>query len=88
MTQERADLQQLISSGTVAARKLLHARILIKADSGEVGPNWSDEEISRALEVSTGTVQRLRQLFVEEGLEAALNRKSPFLPNRLKLMVS
>ena len=50
-TDERAFLLQMISTGKAAARKLLHARILLKADASEIGPGWTDEHISQALEV-------------------------------------
>jgi len=70
--EERETLRALISSGTERARKLTHARILLKADAG-----WQDQEISEALDVGTATVERVRQRFVVEGLEAALNRRPP-----------
>jgi len=72
--EERRNLEQVISRGQGAARKLLHARILLKADE-TVG--WSDERISEALEVSLSTIGRVRERFVEEGVEAALERKAP-----------
>lgn len=72
--QEREDLGQLISRGKGAARKLLHARILLKADS-QMG--WTDERISEALEVSISTIERVRERFVEEGVRAAVERKAP-----------
>ncbi len=72
--QEREDLGQLISKGKGAARRLLHARILLKADE-QVG--WSDQAITEALEVSISTIERVRERFVEEELEAALDRKAP-----------
>jgi transposase len=62
----------MIRSGKAAARALLHARLLLKADNGPEVPAWSDEAISEALEVHATTVARVRQRFVEEGLEAAL----------------
>jgi transposase len=83
--EERAGLHELIRKGKAAARKLTHARILLKADVTSGGPGWRDEEISAALEVSTGTVQRIRQLFVDEGLDAALNRRSAAQPRPWKL---
>ena len=67
--QEREELKQLVSKGKGAARKLLHARILLKADQ-VVG--WRDQTISEALEVSVSTIERVRQRFVENGLEADL----------------
>lgn len=70
--EEQAHLSQMIRSGKAAARTLLHARILLKADSGPEASAWSDEVICEALEVHTTTVARVRQRFVEQGLEAAL----------------
>jgi len=72
---ERSWLHRLITNGTEKARKLTHARILLKADVSEGGPGWLDEQISNAVEVSPATVYRTRRAFVEEGLEAALNRR-------------
>ena len=74
---ERLALQQLIAAGTAPARKLTHARILLKADQGPGGPGWVDAAIVEAVEVSQPTISRLRKQFVEEGLEAALNRRAP-----------
>lgn len=75
--QERQSLERLVSSGKAAARKLTHARILLKADSGPCGPGCDDGDVCEALEVSRRTVERVRQRFVEEGLEAALVRARP-----------
>jgi transposase len=69
---ERADLRALIGAGKAAARTLAHARILLKADRAAGGPAWSDEAIAPAVEVSVPTIERVRQRFVLEGLEAAL----------------
>jgi transposase len=74
---ERDRLKRLIAAGTEAARKLAHARILLKADQGPGGPGWTDEAIAEAVEVSQPTVSRIRQQYVTEGLEAALNRRAP-----------
>jgi transposase len=74
---EREQLKRLIAAGTEAARKLTHARILLKADQGPDGPAWTDEAIAEAVEVSQPTVARIRRQYVEEGLEAALNRRAP-----------
>jgi transposase len=70
--EERGALTALIASGKRAARTLAHARILLKADAAADGPAWDDAAISLAVEVSAGTVQRVRKRFVEEGLQAAL----------------
>ena len=71
--EERSYLQGLVSKGKAAAYKQIHARILLKADTCAEG--WKDQRIAEALDVGRCTVERVRQRFVEEGLEAALNRK-------------
>jgi transposase len=80
--EERRELQELIAAGKAAAQKLAHARILLKADAAEGGPAWCDERIAEALDVSTDTIGRVRQRFVEQGLEAALVRKKQDRPSR------
>lgn len=77
---ERAELRTLIGSGTAPARMLTHARILRKANQGEGGPGWTDAAIAGAVEVHPATVGRVRRAYVEDGLDAALERK---LPNRV-----
>ena len=74
---EREQLKDLIAAGTAPARKLTHARILLKADQGPGGPAWVDERIAEAVEVSQPTVSRVRKQYVQEGLEAALDRRAP-----------
>jgi transposase len=82
LTQEqRTQLETLVRRGSAHARKLLYARILLKADAN--GPDqWTDERIAEALEVSSATVARERRRFCEEGLEVALMPKKPGRPRR------
>jgi transposase len=82
---EREELKRLIAAGTAPARKLTHARILLKADQGPEGPGWVDEKVAEAVEVSQPTVARVRKQYFEEGLEAALNRRPPNREYRRKL---
>lgn len=74
---ERAQLRTFVGSGVAPARMLTRARILLKADQGEGGAAWSDAAIAGALEVHPTTVARIRRQFVDNGLEAALERKRP-----------
>ena len=67
---EREQLQQLVSRGKVAARTVTRARILLQADQGR-----TDEQIVEALSTSVATVERVRQRFVEEGLDCALHER-------------
>jgi len=71
--EERGMREEMTRTGKAAARKIAHARILLKADVAEGGPGWPDEQIAGALDVSASTVRRIRLLFVEEGLDVALN---------------
>ena len=75
--EQRAQLRALVGCGVAPARRLTHARILLKADQGEGGAAWSDVAIAGVLEVHPATVARVRQQCVEEGLEAALDRRAP-----------
>jgi transposase len=76
-SEEWEQLTALVSKGRGAAAVLRRARVLLKADVGRRGPGWTDAKIVDALDVSQSTVYRVRQAFVEEGLEAALHRKRP-----------
>jgi transposase len=74
---ERQRLQAMLSRGKAAARKLMRARILLKADESWGGPGWSDDQVAEGLEVGRATAERVRKAFVEEGLDAALERRKP-----------
>lgn len=84
--EERDSLRDIITKGSASARKILHARILLKADQAE-GQDWmSDSEVAKALDTSKPTVHRVRKRLVEEGLDAALNhRPRPPAPERRSL---
>jgi hypothetical protein len=84
-TEERADLERLVSVGKAAARKLTHARILLLADT-DSEQEWSDDDIVEALSVGPRTIARVRKQFVTEGFEAALLRKQqPPRPDKIKI---
>ena len=74
---ERAQLRTLVGSGVAPARLLTRARVLLKADQGDGGAAWADTAIAGALEIHPTTVARIRRQCVEQGLEAALERKRP-----------
>ncbi len=73
--EERAALHSLISTGKGSARKLTHARILLKVDRSEGSTPLLNKEAASVLDVAVKTVERVSRHFVEEGLDAALNRK-------------
>jgi transposase len=79
--EERDHLRQLLSKGKADVRRLKHAQILLAADESDAGPALPDDQISRTVDVARATVERIRQRFVEEGLELSL---SPYrTPNRI-----
>lgn len=77
---ERKRLNDLVSKGKAAAKTILKARILLKADQSEAGEGWSDEAICKALDTNITMVERVRAKLVEEGLDAVLTRKKRETP--------
>lgn len=83
--EERFRLEQLVSSGKSAARRLTHARVLLLADELH-GEPCLDAKIVSSLGTSVRTIERLRKRFVTEGLEAALDhRPQPPRPDKVKI---
>jgi hypothetical protein len=79
--EERAALEGLINKGKTAARRIIHARILLLADQGE-----PDEGIASALGVSSRTVCRVRKRLVSEGFLTAIDpRPQPPRPDKVKI---
>jgi Homeodomain-like domain len=66
--EERERLETLIRKGKSPARRVLKARILLKADVSEAGKGWSDNRIIEALETSPSMVYRVRKQLVERRL--------------------
>jgi Homeodomain-like domain len=82
---ERAALEQLVSVGKAASRKLTHARILLLADAAQ-GDGHSDDDIVIALGTSLNTIARVRKRFVIEGVNAAIDhRPQPIRPDKVKI---
>ena len=73
--EERSSLERLVATGKRSAAMLTHARILLKSDANHPECDWEDVQISVALDASMATVFRVRKAFVEQGLDAALQRK-------------
>ena len=83
---QRKELEELVSRGEAAARKIQHAHILLKSDKGEYGPRWSDKQIQEAFHVGETLIKRVRKRYVENGLEDALERRrQPKRPEKQKI---
>lgn len=74
-SEERAWLESFVSKGTVSARMLLHARVLLRADRGPGGPSCANASIAESLGCCEQTVTRVRARFAAGGLERGLQRK-------------
>ncbi len=82
--QERVELQSVVKKLKGTGQKVRRSQILLKADAD--GPKWTDERIAEAFSCRTRTVERLRQRFVEQGFEEALNRVERKQPPVEKLL--
>ena len=74
---EREQLETILRKGKASAQRQSHARILLLADTHGPEGGWSDSQIARAAQTSIPTVERVRRVCVEHGLERALDRKDP-----------
>ena len=72
---ERTHLEALTRDGKTGAKKFIHARALLLCDANSDGPAWNVADVAEALGVTSRTIEHLKKRFVEEGLEAALERK-------------
>src|SRR3989442_10942550 len=75
--EERGALRAMIAAGKASARKLMHARILLKAERRKRHREWEDTRIAGALDVAVSTIEKVGQRVVEEGLEAGLVARPP-----------
>lgn len=80
--QEHTELETLTRRGKTHARRVIHARALLLCDAGTDSPAWKVEEVAEALGITSRTIEHLKKRFVEEGLEAALDRKQREKPPR------
>jgi transposase len=79
---ERNELEALTKKGKIEARRYKHARALLLCDASPEGPAWKVANVADALGVTSRSIEHLKKRFVEEGLEAALERKPMEKPPR------
>ena len=70
---ERTVLDALVKKKRVSSQRVLRARVLLKADAD--GPHWTDLKIADAFDCRTKTVENIRERFVTEGFEIAVDGK-------------
>lgn len=83
--EERLRLEQLVSVGKAAAYRIRHANILLAVDESEGGAKMKDVEAARAFGVGVRSIEWLRKRLVEEGLDAAMERKKQVRPSIEKM---
>jgi len=79
---ERKELESMTRRGKTHARRFIHARALLLCDAGADGPAWNVADVATALGWSNRAGVHLKKRFVEDGLEAALERKPREKPPR------
>lgn len=80
---ERSTLLEVVKKLKGTSQKVKRANILLKAD---VGTGWTDARIAEAFDCRTKTVENVRQRFVEQGFDVALNGKKREKPPTEKLL--
>jgi transposase len=80
--EERKELEAMTRRGKTHARRFIHARALLLCDAGADGPAWNVADVATALGVTSRAIEHLKKRFVEDGLEAALERKPREKPPR------
>jgi transposase len=82
---ERMRLQEIVRTGKRAAYIIRHANVLLAVDVSDDGAKMTDAAVAEAFGVSVRSVEYLRQRLVEEGLDAALERKKQVRPSVEKI---
>jgi hypothetical protein len=82
--QERETTREVIKRVKGGGQRVRRAQIMLKADAD--GPAWTDMQIAEAFSCRTKTVENLRQRFVWDGFEQALNGKQRPEPATEKLL--
>ena len=75
---ERTELDAILSKGYHTSQQFKNACILLNVDEGKYADEPSvNREICKVLKIGMRTIDRVKKKFVEEGLEAVLERKAP-----------
>jgi transposase len=81
---EQKELENLVKKGKTQAYRIKHANILLAIDAD--GPNWPDHQTAKAYNCHENTARNVRQRFVEQGLESALERKEQQILSRKRII--
>ncbi len=82
--EERNHLHKVIKKLKGSGEKVCRAQILLKTDAS--GAAWTDQKIAEAFNCRTKTIENIRQRFVVQGFQEALDgkqRKEPPTPKQV-----
>jgi transposase len=72
---EHDDLMTIIDKGHHTSQTFRTAYILLNCDEGKHADKATNEQISKILKVGMRTIDRVKKKFIEEGIEATLERR-------------
>jgi transposase len=72
---EREELMSIINKGHHTSQTFRNAYILLNCDEGDYSEKVTNKKISQVLKVGMRTIDRVKRRFIEEGLEATLERR-------------
>lgn len=72
---EVEELHVIISKGSHTSQTFRAAYILLNCDEGKYSDKVTNEQISKVLKVGMRTIDRVKKQFIEEGIEAVLERR-------------
>lgn len=78
--EEREGLLYIVSKGTISAKAIMHANVLLAADETRKGGKMIDEDIAELYHINRQTAQTIRRTYSEKGLDAAIKRKKRDAP--------
>jgi transposase len=73
---EVEELHAIINKGSHTSQTFRSAYILLNCDEGKYSDKVSNLQISKVLKVGMRTIDRTKKQFIEEGMEAVLERRS------------
>ena len=76
-------LNNIRKNGHSSAKTIMHANILLNTNDSFPEKKKSNRELSEIFGVSLPTVNKIRKTYCEEGLAAALNRKTRLTPETM-----
>jgi transposase len=73
---EVEELHVIINKGSHSSQTFRAAYVLLNCDEGKYSDKVTNEQISKVLKVGMRTIDRIKKQFIEEGMEAVLERRS------------